>query len=45
MKKLLLIMNPCSGTKKAHHVLADIINILHPGLLKDHRNRFFTPLP
>ena len=26
-------------------LLADIINILHPGLLKDHRNRFFTPLP
>ena len=26
-------------------LLADIINILHPGLLKNHRNRFFTPLP
>ena len=31
MKKLLLIMNPCSGTKKANHVLADIINILNRG--------------
>lgn len=29
MKKLLLIMNPCSGKKKANRVLADIIGIFN----------------
>ena len=31
MKKLLIIMNPCSGKKRANSRLADIINILNRG--------------
>lgn len=31
MKKLLLIMNPCSGKKRANRVLAEIISILNRG--------------
>ena len=31
MKKLLLIVNPCSGKKKANRVLADIIGIFNRG--------------
>lgn len=31
MKKLLILMNPCSGKKKANRVLAEIINILNRG--------------
>lgn len=31
MKKLLLIMNPCSGKKKANKVLAEIVNIFNRG--------------
>lgn len=31
MKKLLLLMNPCSGKKRANHVLADIIAVLNRG--------------
>ncbi len=31
MKKLLLIMNPCSGKKKANKALADIVNIFNRG--------------
>ena len=29
MKKMLFIMNPCSGTRKANKVLADILNIFN----------------
>ena len=31
MKKLLILMNPCSGKKKANRVLAEIIDILNRG--------------
>lgn len=31
MKKLLLVMNPCSGTKRAKRFLADIIDIFNRG--------------
>lgn len=31
MKKMLLVMNPCSGKKKANRVLADIIGIFNRG--------------
>lgn len=31
MKKLLLIMNPCSGKKKANHILTDIIGVFNRG--------------
>ena len=31
MKKLLLILNPCSGKKKASHALADVVNIFNRG--------------
>ena len=31
MKKLLILMNPCSGKKKANRVLAEIIGILNRG--------------
>lgn len=29
MKKLLLILNPCSGKKKASHALADVVNVFN----------------
>ena len=31
MKKLLLILNPCSGKKKASHALADVVNVFNRG--------------
>ena len=31
MKKLLLIINPCSGKKKACRALADIVNVFNRG--------------
>ena len=31
MKKLLLILNPCSGKKKASHALADVVNVFYRG--------------
>ena len=31
MKKLLILMNPCSGKKKANRALAEIIDILNRG--------------
>lgn len=31
MKKLLLILNPCSGKKKACHALADVVNVFNRG--------------
>ena len=31
MNKLLLILNPCSGKKKASHALADVVNVFNRG--------------
>ena len=31
MKKLLLILSPCSGKKKASHALADVVNVFNRG--------------